>query len=124
MYVAGFLFMSATEEQMSLVAGSAMDHVSYILILFSLASLMFLFVNILIHLWDRLSNSSADTKDMGGYTHVNGQVVEDGRVNDAQEFELDSLSSDDEGPGRRLFATDGDDSPTSTVGRNNETCVR
>ncbi len=47
MYAAGFLFMGATEEQMNLVAGSAMDHVSYILITYSLASIMFLFVNML-----------------------------------------------------------------------------
>lgn len=112
MYVAGFLFMSATEEQMLLVAGSAMDHISFILILMSLASLMFLFVNMLIHLWDRLSTPSVDSKEMSGYTHLNGQPVEDGQVNDAQEFELDGLTSDD------------DDSPTSTVGRNNETRVR
>jgi hypothetical protein len=48
MYAAGFLFMGATEEQMMLVASSSMDHISYILITYSLASLMFLFVNILI----------------------------------------------------------------------------
>ncbi|KAK5995942.1 Protein YTP1 [Cladobotryum mycophilum] len=55
LYASGFLFMGATEEQMHLVDSSAMDVISYILILYSLAFLVFLFTNMLIHLYDRLS---------------------------------------------------------------------
>lgn len=47
----GFLFMGATEEQMQLLDGAGIDHVSYILILYSIASLLFLFINILLHIY-------------------------------------------------------------------------
>lgn len=89
--------MGATEEQMSLVDSSSMDHVAYILILFSLAFLVFLFANMLIHLYDRLANPAVDTKELtGGYTGLNGRPMEEGRVRDAEEFELEGLTSDDE----------------------------
>ena len=38
----GFIFMGATEEQMKLLDEAQVDHVSYLLILFSVAFLMFL----------------------------------------------------------------------------------
>ncbi|KAL6863307.1 hypothetical protein ACO1O0_003554 [Amphichorda felina] len=97
LFASGFLFMGATEEQMSLVDSSSMDHVAYILILFSLAFLVFLFANMLIHLYDRLANPAVDTKELtGGYTGLNGRPMEEGRVRDAEEFELEGLTSDDE----------------------------
>ncbi|RMZ78463.1 hypothetical protein DV737_g3908, partial [Chaetothyriales sp. CBS 132003] len=51
LYASGFLFMSATEEQMQVLADNDVTHVSYILILFSIAFLLYLFVNILLHLY-------------------------------------------------------------------------
>lgn len=91
LYASGFLFMGATEEQMELVADSAMDHVSYVLILYSLAFLMFLFANMLIYLYERGSEK--------------GDVVPDAReeeqLRDAEEFELDGLVSEEEDGGRR-----------------------
>ncbi|KAF5006998.1 hypothetical protein FDECE_6646 [Fusarium decemcellulare] len=122
MYAAGFLFMSATEEQMNLVAGSAMDHVSYILIIFSLASLLFLFTNMLVHLWDRLSNPPLNTKNFGTtHSRVNGRAVEDGQLQDAQEFELEGLTSDDDDdPSQRMLGPNSEDS-ASTIGRNHQT---
>jgi len=90
--------MGATEEQMNLVAQSRMDGVSYILILFSLASLLFLFVNMVIHLYDRLANPVLNTKSFtNGRAHANGRAVEEGQARDAEEFELDGLTSDEEG---------------------------
>jgi CBS domain containing-hemolysin-like protein len=90
--------MGATEEQMNLVASSSMDHVAYILILFSLAAIVFLFANMLIHLYDRLANPLLSTKDLSanGYTGLNGRPMEEGRAHDAEEFELEGLTSDDE----------------------------
>ncbi|WKT41796.1 protein of unknown function DUF2427 [Fusarium oxysporum f. sp. vasinfectum] len=121
MYAAGFLFMGATEEQMNLVAGSAMDHVSYILITYSLASIMFLFVNMLIGLWDRLAHPVLDTKELGNNHYANGLAVEDGQLRDAQEFELDGLmSDDDDDPSRRMLGPNSEDS-AATVGRNQQT---
>lgn len=129
LYASGFLFMGATEEQMALVDGSRMDHISYILILFSMASLVFLFANMLIHLWDRLANPIMNGKDFSHeYTHINGHPVEDGQVQDAQEFELDGLVGDDEDdnrrmPDRRSMDSTSPDTP-STLGKNNEPRAR
>lgn len=107
LYAAGFLFMSATEEQMIMVANSDMDHVAYLLIIFSLAFLVFLFASMLIGMWDRLAHPDGpDGEDgpanRGGYQGLNGHrhptAAEEGRAaRDAEEFELGGLSSDDEG---------------------------
>lgn len=42
LYASGFLFMGATEEQMAALSNAGVTHVSYILILYSLAFLLFL----------------------------------------------------------------------------------
>lgn len=112
--------MGATEEQMVLIDRSKLDHVSYILILFSIAFLVFTFSNMLVHLYDRLVNPP-EIKGFG-----NGRIVEEGRVRDAEEFELDGLMSDDEADeGRRMLRRSEDDdqgtpSSPSTVGKNNQ----
>ncbi|KPI42466.1 Protein YTP1 [Cyphellophora attinorum] len=51
LYASGLLFMGATEEQMALLAANNVTHVSYILILYSIAFLLYLFVNILLHIY-------------------------------------------------------------------------
>lgn len=43
--------MGATEEQMKILSDSHVTHVSYILILYSIAFLLFLFINVLLHLY-------------------------------------------------------------------------
>ncbi|KAK1779889.1 hypothetical protein QBC45DRAFT_123029 [Copromyces sp. CBS 386.78] len=102
LYASGFLFMSATEEQMALIAGSGIDHVAYVLIIYSLAFILFLFVNILIHLYDRTANTDSVSKNHDT-THGNGAIRLNGRptnpetqLRDAGEFELEGLMSDDE----------------------------
>ncbi|KAM4064360.1 hypothetical protein HRG_006180 [Hirsutella rhossiliensis] len=123
LYAAGFLFMGATEEQMALVDASALDGVSYILILYSLAFLVFLFTNMLVHLYDRLANADDPTKDYAN-RHA---VAEQGRLRDAEEFELDGLTSDDEGDERRRMLRSSEDRSSldtpSTLGKNNESSV-
>jgi hypothetical protein len=42
LYASGFLFMSATEEQMQVLSDAEVTHVSYVLILYSISFLMFL----------------------------------------------------------------------------------
>lgn len=111
---------------MNLVAQSSMDGVSYILILFSLAFLVFLFANMLIHLYDRLANPAINTKDLGnGHLHANGRAVEEGQLRDAEEFELDGLMSDEEGDEGRAMLRRSLDRPSidtpSTLGKNNHT---
>ncbi|ETI23818.1 hypothetical protein G647_05624 [Cladophialophora carrionii CBS 160.54] len=51
LYASGFLFMGATEEQMRLLSEADVTHVSYILILYSVAFLLYLFVNILLYVY-------------------------------------------------------------------------
>lgn len=128
MYAAGFLFMGATEEQMNLVASSPMDGVSYILILYSLAFMVFLFSNMLIHLYDRLSPQENSKEYGNGHIRLNSRSMEDGRLRDAEEFELDGLTSEDEGDeSRRMLRRSEDraslDTP-STVGKNNQASVQ
>jgi hypothetical protein len=42
LYASGFLFMGATEEQMQILSDAGVTHVSYVLILYSIAFLLFL----------------------------------------------------------------------------------
>lgn len=42
LYASGFLFMGATEEQMQLLNDAGIMHVSYVLILYSIAFILFL----------------------------------------------------------------------------------
>src|SRR5689334_1454386 len=114
--------MCATEEQMTLIAGSGIDHVAYILILYSLASLLFLFTMILIHVYDR-GNPTGKKPLANG--HVLG--VDEAQLRDANEFELDGLVSDEEDEDRasrrKLLRDDGlEDGPStpSTLGRNSD----
>ena len=105
---------------MLLIDQSALDHVSYILILFSISFIVFLFAHMLIHLYDINANPRQAPKA------VSDDHAENGRVRDAEEFELDGLMSDDEADeGRRMLrASDdatGSDSSPSTVGKNNQT---
>lgn len=111
--------MGATDEQMELIDKSAMDHVAYILIIFSLAFLMFLFTHILIHIYDTKANPSPNIKNYAT-THAN----ENGRAREAEEFELEGLTSDDEGEESRAMLRRSEDGPSldshSTVGKNQE----
>jgi hypothetical protein len=127
LYAAGFLFMGATEEQMMYLAGSSMDHVAYILILYSLATIVFLFTMVLIHIYDRATNPNMARKPL---PMVNGHAPrgdDEAHLRDADEFELDGLVSDDddeESAARRKLLRDEleDDEPrsASTVGRNDD----
>ena len=42
LFASGFLFMAATEEQLAMIASAEIDHVSYTLVLYSLAFLLYL----------------------------------------------------------------------------------
>ncbi|KAI0884134.1 uncharacterized protein GGS22DRAFT_180199 [Annulohypoxylon maeteangense] len=119
LYASGFLFMGATEEQMALVASSGMDHVAYILILYSLAFLIFLFTNVLLGIYDRNSNTALPTKDAANGRlgpRVNGSIP----VRDAQEFELEGLMSEDEDEGPKMHRDDSSLESPSTVGKNSD----
>lgn len=106
--------MGATEEQMDLVSGTGIGHVSYVLILYSFASLIFLFTNILLHLYGVLAAPSVPGKDV---VNGNGHAARQ-QVRDAEEFELEGLMSDDEDN------EEGALSSPSTVGKNNEARVQ
>lgn len=124
MYAAGFMFMGATEEQMDLVATSGLDGVSYTLILYSLAFMVFLFANMLIHLYDRLSPDEEGGKYSNGHIRLNAGAHEEGRLRDAEEFELEGLTDDENDESHHMLQRNGDRTSTdtpSTLGRNNHT---
>lgn len=108
-----------------------MDHVAYILILYSLAFLVFLFTNMLVHLYDRSANgpASAVKPTANGMPRMNGRARQGPRLADAEEFELDGLVSDDEdeeqAARRKLLREDASDDDAglgspSTIGRNSD----
>ncbi len=113
--------MGATEEQMELLAGSGIDHVAYILILYSLASVLFLLTMALIHVYDRANPIVRKPV-------ADGRGSDEAQLREANEFELDGLVSDDEdeerAARRKLLRDDGleEDGPAtpSTVGRNSD----
>ena len=108
--------MGATEEQMVLLSANHVSHVSYVLILYSIAFLLFLFVSMLLHLyanstWPLKPKSVAKSNGVpfkeetdGVNGGVNGGVLGNGhltnghlgRVRDAEEFELEGLMSEDD----------------------------
>lgn len=93
--------MGATEEQMLLLSGANVSHVSYILLLYSVSFLLFLFVAMLLHLYAvhafpaPASSATANAKVVAG-GRINGHVTGDQRLRDAEEFELEGLMSEDE----------------------------
>ena len=104
LYTSGLLFMGATEEQMAFLVGAHVSHVSYILLLFSIAFLMFLFVCMLLHLYSIYTwpvDKQAAPK-MNGAARENGHVRPGAsmgdaqRLRDAEEFELEGLMSEDD----------------------------
>lgn len=94
--------MGATEEQMALLSGAHVSHVSYILILYSISFLLFLFVSMLLNLYASYvwPLDPAAKKDGIAAATTNGAPRENGhidrRTRDAEEFELEGLMSDDE----------------------------
>ncbi|KAF2811434.1 uncharacterized protein BDZ99DRAFT_384888 [Mytilinidion resinicola] len=103
LYASGFLFMGATEEQMQLLSDAGVTHVSYVFILYSIAFLLFLFVNMLLHLyavstWDETSKSDPEAPRTNGLANGHARATDHRRVRDAEEFELAGLMSDDEEP--------------------------
>ncbi|KAI0531964.1 hypothetical protein GGR58DRAFT_518098 [Xylaria digitata] len=123
LFASGFMFMGATEEQMELIANSGMDHIAYILILFSLASLLFLFTLMLLGVYDRNASQHTPQKDSDAERlgpRLGGNVP----VRDAQEFELEGLMSDDEDGDPIKHTQDDDESLNSTLGKNSDGLAR
>jgi hypothetical protein len=93
--------MGATEEQMEFISDSGVSHVSYVLVIYSFAFLMFLFTNMLLHLYAVNTGPPAvPPKDGEGVRlpRMNGHRTTDSRqIRDAEEFELEGLMSDDTG---------------------------
>ncbi|KAK4181523.1 hypothetical protein QBC36DRAFT_84217 [Triangularia setosa] len=124
LYASGFLFMGATEEQMEFVASSGMDAVAYILIMYSMAFLVFLVVMMFINVYERAANPQAKTA-LNGHARSGDET----RVHDANEFELDGLMTDDEddddnAASRKLLKSEGGEqngfASPSAARRNNE----
>lgn len=127
LYASGFLFMGATEEQMESLSEAGVTHVAYILILYSISFLLFLCMHIplqpvnhlltilavtlmLLRLYSSYSQEplpsvKIDDEEM---THTNGHArgprnsripsAADRQAQDAEEFELEGLMSEDDEP--------------------------
>ncbi|KAI9837529.1 MAG: hypothetical protein M1819_007180 [Sarea resinae] len=103
----GFLFMGATEEQMQVLSDHHVTHVSWLLIDYSLAFLVFLFVNILLHIYTIKAwpvakkgvattpngSAAASSSRPNGHAHTNSDVR---ALREAEEFELEGLMSDED----------------------------
>ncbi|KAJ6021580.1 Protein YTP1 [Penicillium herquei] len=109
LYASGFLFMGATEEQMQILNDAGITHVSYVLILYSIAFILFLFVNVLLHIyavhaWPEGAEEEQEvpkSNTNGVYLNGNGNTrarsrSEEQRIHDAEAFELQGLISEDE----------------------------
>lgn len=107
---------------MEMLSAHNVTHVSYILILYSVAFMLYLFVNILLHIyavhtWPEIEKTSprsssranntmkrgSSTSGMNGSAYGNGRLklpkhrpTDSQQVRDAEEFELEGLISDAE----------------------------
>ncbi|RKF71219.1 Protein YTP1 [Golovinomyces cichoracearum] len=112
LYASGFLFMGATEEQMQLMSDYGISHVSYVLIIYSLAFLAFLFTNILLHIFAVNSDRIKSFKDGEILSLEEQRQKTRNHVDDADEFELEDLMEEYDVP----------ESP-STLGKNEHKSV-
>lgn len=101
--------MGATEEQMQILSDAGVTHVSYVLVLYSLAFLMFLFTNILLHLYAMNSRPVLLTRDQEILSSNRQRDKTSSHLNDAEEFELEDLMEEYDVP----------ESP-STLGKNEQ----
>lgn len=117
--------MGATEEQMQLISDANITHVSYVLVLYSFAFLMFLLTNFLLHIYAVNSVPPVPPKDLEGdeprerIPRANGHTrgTDSRQIRDAEEFELEGLMSDEEDGDKEGVAS------PSTLGKNNEAVV-
>lgn len=120
LYASGFLFMGATEEQMRLLSDAGVTHVSYILILYSMAFLLYLFVNILLHVYfvhafpqEKDNNTEAESSKRPGILKRHSSTVinslplrqprmprhrgtDSQQIRDAEAFELQGLIDEED----------------------------
>lgn len=101
---------------MQLLSDAGITHVSYILILYSFAFLMFLLTNMLLHLYAVNSSPPVPPKDIeephGIVLNGHARNTDSRQIRDAEEFELEGLMSEDDTP-----------ITPSTLGKNNEARV-
>ncbi|KAF9269292.1 hypothetical protein L218DRAFT_1072900 [Marasmius fiardii PR-910] len=67
---AGLLFMSATDEELRYVHEIEMDHVTYILIMFSVSFILYTLIVSLIHLYTTSGRNAGDAKKDGRSNHI------------------------------------------------------
>lgn len=116
--------MGATSEQMELIDASSMDHVSYILVMLSIACIVFLFANTLVHLYDRLVSAQLVNKN-SSVGFEDDSTAENSRIKTTDDFELHGLLSDEEDESKWMLRAEGsgqsfENSSASTAGQNNQ----
>jgi len=83
---------------MKILDTANVDHVSYILILYSIAFLLYLFVNMLLHLYTvNAMPTRTDLERANGQVRMAGNAhAPNQRVRDAEEYKLHGLGDDSE----------------------------
>ncbi|KAJ3013669.1 hypothetical protein HKX48_005623 [Thoreauomyces humboldtii] len=61
--VSGTMFMTVTEEQLGLIGWVGVDHSTYILVQISVASVMYLWANVLVSAWEGSGRNAEEAKD-------------------------------------------------------------
>ena len=93
----GLLFMGSNEEQMILLNGANMDHVSYALVIYSIAFIIYFLVLALINLYQTSGKNDIKNVEENGYTagsNLENNAEIERQVQQAGEFELEELLDD------------------------------
>ncbi|KAI5854783.1 hypothetical protein BZA05DRAFT_392551 [Tricharina praecox] len=96
LFASGFIFMSATEEQLALIDSVGIDHVSYLLVLYSLAFLLYLLVQVLLHIFVANAPEAKPAYNPISLENGHSREAEEQRARETDEFELAGLITDDE----------------------------
>lgn len=102
--IAGFTFMGSTEEQLRVLMDADVDVTSYANILVSTGFLVFLYVNVLVALWQGLVNEKPSMVHRRRKSDLEAEVVEE---DEEEGSERAGLMGNGNGS-RRVKKTEGD----------------
>lgn len=93
----GFMFMGANEEQLALLNSAMVDPMSYALILFSLAFLVYLYAHILITLYEHTGKNLDEVSrvKLNGNGNASNEALAT-RADGVQDFELGALLNEED----------------------------
>ncbi|KAJ6561083.1 hypothetical protein DFH09DRAFT_985403 [Mycena vulgaris] len=92
----GVLFMSATDEELKFVHDNEMDHVTYVLIMFSIAFLLYALIVFVIHLYATTGRNAPAKEDRNSIAMTTPRSKWYSRVPNAERGPLHVVGEDDE----------------------------